>query len=153
MTVWDEFVAVLTEENALLKELIVLGTAKQQQINDAQEVARIAEEEQKILSRLEAVDRRRAELFDVLAMGKRLEQWLPTLQEEQAAVAEPLLLELTQNLGQLQVLNDLNQQLLAQAMHYVQFSLNLLTGDEAAPTYSSKPGGGASGRSFFDRKV
>lgn len=152
MTVWDEFVAVLAEENTLLEELIALGTAKQQQINDAPEVARIAEAEQRILERLEAADRRRAELFDVVAVGKRLEDWLPTLSAEQAAVAEPLLIKLAQNLAELQALNDLNQQLLTQALSYVNYSLNLLTGDEAAPTYT-RPKGTAPGRSFFDRKV
>ncbi|NLM42142.1 MAG: flagellar protein FlgN [Firmicutes bacterium] len=152
MTVWDEFVAVLAEENTLLEELIALGTAKQQQINDAPEVARIAEAEQRILERLEAADRRRAELFDVVAVGKRLEDWLPTLSAEQTAVAEPLLIKLAQNLAELQALNDLNQQLLTQALSYVNYSLNLLTGDEAAPTYT-RPKGTAPGRSFFDRKV
>lgn len=152
MTVWDEFVAVLAEENTLLEELIALGTAKQQQINDAPEVARIAEAEQRILERLEAADRRRAELFDVVAVGKRLEDWLPTLSAGQTAVAEPLLIKLAQNLAELQALNDLNQQLLTQALSYVNYSLNLLTGDEAAPTYT-RPKGTAPGRSFFDRKV
>jgi len=152
MTVWEEFIAVLAEENALLAELIALGKTKQEQIGSAPEGARIAEEEQRVLVQLEEVDRRRAEIFDVTAMGKGLKQWLLTLGEEQRAVAEPLLFQLAENLRELQALNDLNQQLLAQALSYVQFSLNLLTGDEAAPTYS-RPKGGAPGRSFFDRKV
>ena len=43
MTVWDDFVAALHEENGLLEQLIALGTAKQEQINNAPEV-RIADE-------------------------------------------------------------------------------------------------------------
>ncbi|HHT43023.1 MAG TPA: flagellar protein FlgN [Firmicutes bacterium] len=152
MTVWDDFVAALHEENGLLEQLIALGTAKQEQINNAPEVARIADEEQKVLARLEEVDRLRASLFDVMAVGRSLEKWLPTLTEEQSAVAEPLLVKLAENLGQLQAVNGLNQQLLAQALHYVQFSMNLLTGDEAAPTYA-KTGASVPGRSYFDRKV
>lgn len=152
MTVWDDFVAALHEENGLLEQLIALGTAKQEQINNAPEVARIADEEQKVLARLEEVDRLRASLFDVMAVGRSLEKWLPTLTEEQSAVAEPLLVKLAENLGQLQAVNGLNQQLLAQALHYVQFSMNLLTGVEAAPTYA-KTGASVPGRSYFDRKV
>jgi flagellar biosynthesis/type III secretory pathway chaperone len=152
MTVWDDFVAALHEENGLLEQLIALGTAKQEQINNAPEVARIADEEQKVLARLEEVDRLRASLFDVMAVGRSLEKWLPTLTEEQSAAAEPLLVKLAENLGQLQAVNGLNQQLLAQALHYVQFSMNLLTGDEAAPTYA-KTGASVPGRSYFDRKV
>ena len=105
-----------------------------------------------MLARLEEVDRLRASLFDVMAVGRSLEKWLPTLTEEQSAVAEPLLVKLAENLGQLQAVNGLNQQLLAQALHYVQFSMNLLTGDEAAPTYA-KTGASVPGRSYFDRKV
>lgn len=152
MTVWDDFVAALHEENGLLEQLIALGTAKQEQINNAPEVARIADEEQKVLARLEEVDRLRASLFDVMAVGRSLEKWLPTLTEEQSAAAEPLLVKLAENLGQLQAVNGLNQQLLAQALHYVQFSMNLLTGDEVAPTYA-KTGASVPGRSYFDRKV
>ena len=85
MTVWDDFVAALHEENGLLEQLIALGTAKQEQINNAPEVARIADEEQKVLARLEEVDRLRASLFDVMAVGRSLEKWLPTLTEEQSA--------------------------------------------------------------------
>lgn len=152
MTVWEEFVAVLAEENALLEELIALGKLKQERINSAPEVARIAEDEQQVLERLEAADRRRAELFDVLAGGRGLEAWLLTLEEGPRTEAEPLLVKLAENLGELRALNSLNQQLLSQALSYVQFSMNLLTGEEAAPTYS-RPKGSAPGRSFFDRKV
>lgn len=77
MTVWDDFVAALHEENGLLEQLIALGTAKQEQINNAPEVARIADEEQKVLARLEEVDRLRASLFDVMAVGRSLENGCP----------------------------------------------------------------------------
>ena len=63
MTVWDEFLAAVKSENALLQELIELGTAKQQNINNAQEVSRLAGEEQLCLTRLEEVDKERAELL------------------------------------------------------------------------------------------
>jgi flagellar biosynthesis/type III secretory pathway chaperone len=63
-----------------------------------------------------------------------------------------LLLELTENLARLQSLNDLNQELLAQSLSYVQFSLNLFVGDDTSPTYT-RPGANPAGRSIFDRKV
>ena len=124
---------MLSAENALLEELIHLGTAKREGDQQRTQVARIAEQEQEALVRLAETDQRRAELFDVLAMGKGLEQWLLGLDGEQRAVVEPLLLKLAQNLGELQALNDLNQQLLAQALSYVQYSLNLITGRKRRP--------------------
>ncbi|HBN95350.1 MAG TPA: hypothetical protein DDZ66_03545, partial [Firmicutes bacterium] len=78
MTVWDDFVAVLETENELLRELVELSVAKQKQINDAQEVSRLAGEEQSRLTRLEGVDKERAALFDALSGGKKLEEWLPS---------------------------------------------------------------------------
>lgn len=152
MTVWDEFIAVLRTENELLANLIALSESKQENINNAQEVARLAQEEEAILTRLEEVDRNRASLFDVIAAGKSLEDWLTTLNEEQQDQVGPLVLDLAQNLGTLQRLNDLNQELLAQSLGYVQFSLNLLMGDDPSPTYS-RPGGSGAARSIFDRKV
>jgi flagellar biosynthesis/type III secretory pathway chaperone len=152
MSVWNDFLSILQTENALLQELIELSTAKQKHINDAQEVARLASEEQSILTRLEKVDQERALLFDVVAPGQKLEGWLSTLGDEQQEEVGPLVLDLAQNLGTLQALNDLNQELLAQSLSYVQFSLNLLTGDDQSPTYA-RPGTGSSGTSIFDRKV
>jgi flagellar biosynthesis/type III secretory pathway chaperone len=152
MTVWDEFIAVLQTENKLLLELIDLGSAKQKRINDAAEVSRLAGEEQSCLTRLEEADKVRTALFDVLSGGKKLEEWLMSLDAEAEERVSPLLLELTQNLGRLQSLNDLNQELLAQSLSYVQFSLNLFMGDDTSPTYT-RPGGSTTGKSIFDRKV
>ena len=152
MTVWDNFLAVVREENEILRELVELGTEKQEQINNAQEVSRLAGEEQLRLARLEVLDKERAELFDVLSLGKSLEAWLASLDDEGQEEVAPLLLELTENLGRLQSLNDLNQELLAQSLSYVQFSLNLLMGDDTSPTYT-RPGSSAAGKSIFDRKV
>lgn len=152
MAVWDDFIAVLETENTLLRELVELSAAKQKLINDAQEVSRLAGEEQSCLTRLEGVDQERAALFDVLSGGKGLEEWLASLEDELQETVSPLLLELTEHLGRLQSLNDLNQELLTQSLSYVQFSLNLLLGDDTSPTYT-RPKGSAVGRSIFDRKV
>ncbi|MCK9526901.1 MAG: flagellar protein FlgN [Limnochordia bacterium] len=152
MTVWDDFLAVVKSENEILRELVELSVAKQRQINNAQEVSRLAGEEQTRLTRLEAIDKERSELFDVLSVGKSLEEWLTSLDGEQQEEVAPLLLDLTENLGRLQSLNDLNQELLTQSLSYVQFSLNLLIGDDTSPTYT-RPGANTAGKSIFDRKV
>lgn len=152
MDVWQEFLLVLQGENDLLEQLIQLSKEKQQQINNAQEVARLAGEEQSILTRLEKADRERALLFDVIAPGQTLEAWLSTLSQEQQEEVGPLIIDLADNIAALQSLNSLNQELLAQSLSYVQFSLNLLAGDDHSPTYS-RPGTAGVGKSIFDRKV
>lgn len=152
MSVWDDFIATLTLENKLLRELIESGEAKQKQINNAQEVARLAHAEETLVRRLEEVDQKRAVLFDVVAPGQALQEWILTLADEQEEQAVPLIINLAQNLAELQSLNALNQELIEQSLGYVHFSLNLLMGDESAPTYS-RPGDKAPGKSIFDRKV
>src|SRR5690554_6529284 len=107
MSVWDDFITTIRTENDLLQELIELSAAKQKQINDAQEVARLASEEQTLLAHLEKVDQNRVSLFDVVAAGKNLEDWLLTLDDEQQELVNPLILQLAENLGTLQSLNDL----------------------------------------------
>lgn len=152
MSVWDDFIEVIKVENKLLQDLIDLSTEKQKVINDAQEVARLASKEERILASLEKADQERALLFDVVAPGQRLEDWLSTLTAGEQKIITPLILELIESLGALQNLNELNQELLAQSLSYVQFSMNLLVGDEDSPTYT-RPGTSSPGKSIFDRKV
>lgn len=152
MSVWDDFIATLTTENELLNELIKSSEAKQENINDAQEIARLAHAEEAIVNRLEEVDKKRTILFDVVAPGQKLEEWLLTLSEEQQETVIPLIINLAENLARLQSLNELNQALIEQSLSYVQFSMNLLMGDESTPIYS-RPGDKALGKSIFDRKV
>ncbi len=152
MTVWDDLLSVLNTENELLRSLIALGNEKQEKINDADAVIRIAAEEQVLLARLAEVDQERAVLYDVVAPGQNLEDWLLALDRNQQEQMGPLFLELAENVGTLQSLNNLNQELLTQSLSYVQFSLNLLMGDESSSTYAR--GGTTSPRkSIFDRKV
>lgn len=152
MTVWNDLLSVLQTENELLRSLIALGGEKQEKINDADAVMRIAGEEQALLQRLEEVDRERAVLYDVVAPGQDLEDWLPGLDERQQEQAGPLFLELAESVGALRSLNNLNQELLAQSLNYVQFSLNLLVGDESSGTYA-RQGTTSPRKSIFDRKV
>lgn len=150
--VWEDLLAVLRKENELLRLLISLNEEKQRQINQVEEVVRLAGEEQVILSRLEKADQERAVLYDTVAGGRELDQWFLTLDQDQQSEVEPLVLELTENIAALQSLNDLNQELLLQSLNYVQFSLNLLMGDESPATYAPA-GRRMSRRAIFDRKV
>lgn len=152
MGILEDFVDILSAENDLLSELVDLSKAKQKKINDAQAVVRYASEEQTILAQLEEADKERIILFDAIAPGQNLEEWLASLDEEQEMVIGPLILRLIENIGELQRLNDLNQELLAQSLNFVEFSLNMLVGDEGSPTYQ-RPGTNSPGKSIFDRKV
>lgn len=152
MGIWEDFVEVISLENDLLSELVDLSKAKQKKINDAQAVVRYASKEQNILVRLEEADKERTLLFDAIAPGQSLEDWLASLETEKESIISPLILQLIENIGELQRLNDLNQELLAQSLSFVEFSLNMLVGDESSSTYQ-RPGTNSPGKSIFDRKV
>lgn len=151
MNALQALVAVLKKENAILRDLIALSEEKQSQINDAQEVQRIASEEQQLLTQLEETEDERAMLYDAVASGVKIEEWLVRLEPDQQEVLVPLITDLAENLGRLQSLNHLNQQLLEESLAYVQFSLNMLT-DDPALTYA-RTGTTSQGKSIFDRKV
>ena len=151
MNALQALAAVLEKENALLLELIALSEEKQKHINDAQEVSRIASEEQQLLTQLEKVEQERAVLYDVVASGKRVEEWIAQLTLEQQELFDPLITDLAQNVAQLQSLNNLNHQLLEESLAFVQFTLNMLTHDPA-PTHA-RTGTSSQGKSIFDRKV
>ena len=151
MNALQALAAVLEKENALPLELIALSEEKQKHINDAQEVSRIASEEQQLLTQLEKVEQERAVLYDVVASGKRVEEWIAQLTLEQQELFDPLITDLAQNVAQPQSLNNLNQQLLEESLAFVQFTLNMLT-DDPAPTYA-RTGTSSQGKSIFDRKV
>lgn len=148
----EDLVLVLQDENRLLQELVKLSAAKQNQINDAQKVGELAAQELEVLTQLEVLDQKRALLFDAAAPGRSLEEWALGLEEEQQRIVAPLLADLVQNLAALQSLNNLNQQLLKESLAYVQFSLNVLLGEESTPTYA-RTGPGSPGKTIFDRKV
>ena len=152
MTVWADLLAILRAENEILSSLLALGEEKQEKINDADEVIRIASDEQELVDRLAVVEQERAVLYDVIAAGRELEEWLASLSQEQQAEIGPIIVELAENLAALRSQNKLNQELLIQSLSYVQFSLNLLTGEEGPSTYA-REGTGAARTTYDDRKV
>ncbi|NLJ80765.1 MAG: flagellar protein FlgN [Firmicutes bacterium] len=152
MDLLQELTAVLEAENQLLERLIELSSKKKDEINNAQEVARLAGQEHKILTKLETVDNERAVLFDTIAPGRGVEEWVLQLRDEDQVQVAPLLTRLAENLADLQSLNHLNQELLAESLAYVQFSLNVLLVDGTGPTYA-RTGASSQSKTIFDRKV
>lgn len=150
----QDLISVLETENRLLKDLIDLGDEKQENINNAKEVANLAAKEQSALVELERADEERKLLFDALGLTSNPAEWSLQLEENKEEEEEltSLITGLADNLAALQSLNHINQQLLTESLTYVQFSLNLLLGDDNGATYE-RTGSGAQGKIIFDRKV
>ncbi len=150
MTGLDALAAALRAEVAIIEKLIELGEAKRQVMADADQIAAIAAQEQDILPKLEALEKERLMLTDVISGGKSWEETLADLGEDGLEIGD-LAQQLAENVRLLKEINDLNQELLQETLHFVQFSLNVLA-DDTPVTYDSS-GQAPSGKSIFDRKV
>ena len=164
-THWGELRTVLAESVTLYKDLLLLGEEKRQALigaNTAELDAITRREEMRILegTRLEE---RRAKATAALATHHKLADRKPTLlmladaaDPDTAEQIRALGAELDAAVKQLVRLNDTNAALIHQALHFVQYNLNLLTRSQAETTYVPTGGRKASGGSaamILDRKV
>jgi flagellar biosynthesis/type III secretory pathway chaperone len=162
---WGELLTVLAESVTLYKDLLLLGEEKRQALVGADTVELDAITRQEELRILEGtrLEERRAKVTAALATRYHMADKKPTLLML-ADVADPDIAERIRTLGaeldmavkRLVRLNDTNAALIHQALHFVQYNLNLLTRSQAETTYvptgnRKNTGGGAA--MILDRKV
>ena len=82
MTGLDALAATLRAEVQIIEELLELGKAKRQLMADADEIAAIAAKEQEMLPGLEALEKERLVLTDVISGGKSWKEALADLGED-----------------------------------------------------------------------
>src|SRR5690554_3200720 len=150
MTGLQSLAEVLRAENKLIESLLRLGEEKQAAINDANRIAQIAELERGLIAELDKADQERAMLYDVVALGQPLDEWLGHLESDKNLFTQ-LTSDLVENIARFRSLNEINQQLLTESLDFVRYSLNMLT-DSTSPTYA-RTGNASQGKSTFDRKV
>lgn len=148
MQVIDAFIEVIHQEIKIVEDLTALGMEKQTAINDFEKIEMISRAEQELLADLEKCEAQRVQLFDVIAPGMSLAEWLD--QQHDLDLRE-LFADLQAKNNGLQEINKINQELIQESLAFIQFNLNLFV-DDAPQTYS-KPGTQNVTRSIFDRKV
>ncbi|HOB08999.1 MAG: flagellar protein FlgN [Limnochordia bacterium] len=148
MLVIDAFREVLKQETAIIEQLIQTGEAKRTVIADPDQLSKIIEQERTLLASLEEAERERSRLFDVLAPGKSVSEWLETVTDAELA---DQIHDLGAKFHRLRQINQLNQQLLQESLNLVQYSLNLLVAEP--PLTYAKPKTKASNKQIIDRKV
>ena len=164
-THWGELLTVLAESVTLYKDLLLLGEEKRQALIGADTAMLDAITRREELRILEGtrLEERRAKATAAIATHHKLADRKPTLLML-ADAADPDTAEQIRSLGaeldtavkQLVRLNDTNAALIHQALHFVQYNLNLLTRSQAETTYVPTGGRKASGGSaamILDRKV
>ncbi|NLY10210.1 MAG: flagellar protein FlgN [Firmicutes bacterium] len=151
MEVRESIVDILTRENAIIDELCKLGQEKQEMINEPESLRQIAEKEIECLTVLEELENERVLLFDIIAPGLTLEDWLDRSNDDLSDVKK-LAITLKENFIKLRELNDINMELMKESLAFVQFSLNVLIGDDTPVTYG-KASSQLARRSVIDKKV
>ena len=164
-THWGELLTVLAESVTLYKDLLLLGEEKRQALIGADTAMLDAITRREELRILEGtrLEERRAKATAAIATHHKLADRKPTLLML-ADAADPDTAEQIRSLGaeldtavkQLVRLNDTNAALIHQALHFVQYNLNLLTRSQAETTYVPTGGRKTSGGSaamILDRKV
>ena len=162
---WGELLTVLAESVTLYKDLLLLGEEKRQALIGADTAMLDAITRREELRILEGtrLEERRAKATAAIATHHKLADRKPTLLML-ADAADPDTAEQIRSLGaeldtavkQLVRLNDTNAALIHQALHFVQYNLNLLTRSQAETTYVPTGGRKATGGSaamILDRKV
>ena len=164
-THWGELLTVLAESVTLYKDLLLLGEEKRQALIGADTAMLDAITRREELRILEGtrLEERRAKATAAIATHHKLADRKPTLLML-ADAADPDTAEQIRSLGaeldtavkQLVRLNDTNAALIHQALHFVQYNLNLLTRSQAETTYVPTGGRKATGGAaamILDRKV
>ena len=162
---WGELLTVLAESVKLYQDLLLLGEEKRQALigADTAELDAITRrEELKILDGTK-LEERRAKATAALANQYKLADRQPTLliladvaQPETAEQIRSLGAQLDKAVKQLVRLNDTNAALIHQALHFVQYNLNLLTRSQAEPMYmptGNRKAANGTTAMILDRKV
>ena len=164
-THWGELLTVLAESVTLYKDLLLLGDEKRQALigADTAELDAITRREELRILEGTRLEERRAKATAAIATHHKLADRKPTLlmladaaDPDTAEQIRALGAELDTAVKKLVRLNDTNAALIHQALHFVQYNLNLLTRSQAETTYvptgGRKANGGASSV-ILDRKV
>jgi len=138
-----EFVEVMGKQNNILDQMAVLGEQKQRIIIAGQikELDSLIQEEAGLVAQLEKLENQRYKLQQKLDLpgsaAKELVEWVeqeyPQIKEE----LEENVNRLSYNLARLKAINNHNNELIEQSLHYIESIQAILNGDVAG-TYSDK---------------
>jgi len=161
---WNELLAVLQESVELYKGLLLMGEEKRQALIGARaaDLDKVTKREELMIIEGSSLEERRAKVTAALATHYHISE-KPPMFAVIAAAAEPDMAlrlknckaELDDAVARLLRINETNGALIRQALHFVNYNLNLLTQCQVDNTYA--PVGAAfaqrSAVALLDRKV
>ncbi|SDF79530.1 flagellar protein FlgN [Sporolituus thermophilus] len=161
---WEQLIAVLSEMVALYQALVRLAEEKRAVLvaGNAPALEAITRQEELLIIQAGKLESLRASLIGRIAAAHGLSPEDLTLAKvgelADGQASERIVAlggELRAALERLAPLNQLNTQLIEQALKYIQYNINVLTQAAAGPTYTPPQGAGqpAARRTILDTKV
>ena len=166
----ENLIVILDETYEAYEQLLALSLKKTPVIvsENLEELARITDEEQLVVSRINSLDKKRDEVMKDMAVVlnkdvanfklKKLIQMMAKRPEEQRALAESYD-KLERTAKQVARVNEQNRELIQSALEMVQFNMNILHSAQSAPesaNYNTAPSSPAAAlgtdRQTFDAK-
>lgn len=142
----QELVQVLQEMTDIHRQLLELSHSKREVLvqNQVEELNAIVNKENKLIRQLDELDKKRVFEIDRYVVGKGYRRNPSitvgdliriTFKAEDKEALSDAHGELLQLVKQLKTANDLNQDLIKQSLGFIDFSLNMLVGEESDVTY------------------
>lgn len=140
----EDLISILEQEDSLYEDLLKLSMSKTPVLisGDLEALSRITEDEQEIVNKVNALDKKREEGMKDIAnvLGKDVKtlkltdlieilRSRPAEQNRLAAIYD----KLSDTLGQMKRTNEQNRELIESSLEMVQFDMNVLQAYKAAP--------------------
>lgn len=140
----EDLISILEQENSLYEDLLKLSMSKTPVLisGDLEALSRITEDEQEIVNKVNALDKKREEGMKDIAnvLGKDVKtlkltdlievlKSRPAEQNRLAAIYD----KLSDTIGQMKRTNEQNRELIESSLEMVQFDMNVLQAYKAAP--------------------
>ena len=140
----EDLISILEQEDSLYEDLLKLSMSKTPVLisGDLEALSRITEDEQEIVNKVNALDKKREEGMKEIAnvLGKDVKtlkltdlidvlRSRPAEQNRLAAIYD----KLSDTIGQMKRTNEQNRELIESSLEMVQFDMNVLQAYKAAP--------------------
>lgn len=165
---FDKLISLLSELLVLYQGILELSRRKRVTLTtaNAQELEGITKQEEVLILRIGKLEKAREALIQDIISGHNLDRRQLTLtqikqlaDDDTAGRLEQISDELNGIITELSSLNEINTHLLQQAMHFVNYNINIMTQHVADPTYapqgqqSDQANRKAQAKTLFDQKV
>lgn len=161
---WEELLTVLSKMLSIYQAILILSQQKREILVAAQsqELGKVTEQEEILILQIGKLEEHREILVGELMALHGIEEGKFSF-EELGKIAQPSVVEQLESLRkefrkimeEIEPLNKLNTELIKQALHFINYNINILSQTAVGPTYAPKGQNNeqAPKRTAFDARV